>query len=89
LRDPTIDIGITAGEYCIYVFLKGELEHQSLFSRSQFLQSQMTRVHTGKVLIYESKGEKERLSESVSKAVRRCVRGHVRKAKGTKSLKGM
>jgi hypothetical protein len=89
LRDPTIGIGITAGEYCIYVFLKCELEYQPLFSRSQLLQSQMTRVHTGKVVINESKGEKERLPESVSKAVRHCVRGHVRKVKGTKSLKGM
>jgi hypothetical protein len=49
----------------LYVFRKGELEHQPFFSSSQLLQSQMTRAHTEKVPINQSKGEKERLPESV------------------------
>jgi hypothetical protein len=33
LRNPTIGIGITAGEHFLHVFLKGDLEHQPFFSR--------------------------------------------------------
>jgi hypothetical protein len=48
----------------------------------------MTGLYAGKKLMYQIKCEKEMLPESVSKTVRQCVRGHVRKAKGAQSLRG-
>jgi hypothetical protein len=48
----------------------------------------MTRLYAGKTLMYQINREKEILPESVSKTVRQCVRGHVRKAKGAKSFRG-